>query len=740
MELTFGEQIKIILKRKNMTIRQLAELVEVQTGKPMSRQNLTQKLNRDNFQEQDMKEVAQALGCVVKISVIDPAEASAQNAVIPQTAEAVRERRPAEAGRQEAAEKGKPEKRRSAGRLRTGRHSVHGPEAPAQEDGREETAGRLAREEAAVTRQPVSEGQEVYPAPGNTASEDDVDAGVLKEIEMALMESIQKELYPEDREKPGTGEVQEEDALAWARQKPLVWPTLTVPAMVAGRGGRALPSADGERQDGGGSLSEAEELPAGGGSEEARAGGPEAEMPAEGGEQEKARAGEPEGGALSEAEALPFEEELFSDPEDLEDISLQEETEDLEDLEFFDLQDFYGEKISQVSAPYVMKRETAQEDSGPGEKEASFKKEMPFKKERWGRKEGRMKEMAAPESETGGLDRIPEGGGDVSFASAPYVIPREPEPAGIETIIKEETAAEQPDRSPLFGSGAEKDVSPAPEEGTQEEAEEELAPMPRIPGSFSGSRGDISSVSAPYVIPREPEEAPPSKPMGEAGYWQEAEEEETAGRPMLPPQESAEEPEEEEEPLSPDLEEKIASWDAAVKRRLENPFLRALEGRARRGGKRAEPERNGRQAGAGRTEPKLKIVPEAAAGGEPRPAGRTDPQNRAEEADGLPGRAQAEALAERQEDGREDADTQVRPAKRRQEEPLDLQGPALDPVTGKEYETNTVKHHPTQPDMLLVYDQDEHRWIVQAERAFLNFQINKRALLGKDYEPPVYLD
>ena len=64
MELTFGEQIKIILKRKNMTIRQLAELIEVQTGKPMSRQNLTQKLNRDNFQEQDMREVAQALGCL----------------------------------------------------------------------------------------------------------------------------------------------------------------------------------------------------------------------------------------------------------------------------------------------------------------------------------------------------------------------------------------------------------------------------------------------------------------------------------------------------------------------------------------------------------------------------------------------------------------------------------------------------------------------------------------------------
>ena len=86
MELTFGEQIKIMLKRKNMTIRQLAELVEVQTGKPMSRQNLTQKLNRDNFREQDMKEIAQALGCAVKISVIDQAEPSAQGAAAAQAA------------------------------------------------------------------------------------------------------------------------------------------------------------------------------------------------------------------------------------------------------------------------------------------------------------------------------------------------------------------------------------------------------------------------------------------------------------------------------------------------------------------------------------------------------------------------------------------------------------------------------------------------------------------------------
>lgn len=55
LELTFGEQVKIVLNRKDMTIKQLAEMIEERTGKKMSRQNLTQRLARDNFQEQDMR-------------------------------------------------------------------------------------------------------------------------------------------------------------------------------------------------------------------------------------------------------------------------------------------------------------------------------------------------------------------------------------------------------------------------------------------------------------------------------------------------------------------------------------------------------------------------------------------------------------------------------------------------------------------------------------------------------------
>ena len=63
LDLTFGEQVKIVLSRKGMTIKELAEIIEAETGKKMSRQNLTQRLGRDNFQEQDMRMIAKILDC-----------------------------------------------------------------------------------------------------------------------------------------------------------------------------------------------------------------------------------------------------------------------------------------------------------------------------------------------------------------------------------------------------------------------------------------------------------------------------------------------------------------------------------------------------------------------------------------------------------------------------------------------------------------------------------------------------
>ena len=57
MSITMGEKIKIILGRRNMTISQLAE----KTGQ--SRQNMSNKMARDNFSEKDLLAIAEALDC-----------------------------------------------------------------------------------------------------------------------------------------------------------------------------------------------------------------------------------------------------------------------------------------------------------------------------------------------------------------------------------------------------------------------------------------------------------------------------------------------------------------------------------------------------------------------------------------------------------------------------------------------------------------------------------------------------
>lgn len=57
MPLTMGEKIRILLKRKKMTIAELAKAIEI------SSQNLSNKLSRDNFSEQDLRQIAGALGC-----------------------------------------------------------------------------------------------------------------------------------------------------------------------------------------------------------------------------------------------------------------------------------------------------------------------------------------------------------------------------------------------------------------------------------------------------------------------------------------------------------------------------------------------------------------------------------------------------------------------------------------------------------------------------------------------------
>ena len=57
MPLTFAEKIKVMLTRRNMTLAQLAD----KTGQ--SRQNLSNKMARDNFTEKEMIVIAEALDC-----------------------------------------------------------------------------------------------------------------------------------------------------------------------------------------------------------------------------------------------------------------------------------------------------------------------------------------------------------------------------------------------------------------------------------------------------------------------------------------------------------------------------------------------------------------------------------------------------------------------------------------------------------------------------------------------------
>ena len=57
MSLSMGEKIRILLKRRKMTISELA--ISIGT----SNQNLSNKLTRDNFSEQDLHKIAEAFGC-----------------------------------------------------------------------------------------------------------------------------------------------------------------------------------------------------------------------------------------------------------------------------------------------------------------------------------------------------------------------------------------------------------------------------------------------------------------------------------------------------------------------------------------------------------------------------------------------------------------------------------------------------------------------------------------------------
>ena len=61
MEMTVAEKIRLIMGRRKMTLGELA------TASGQSRQNLSNKMTRDNFTEKDILALAKALDCDVKI-------------------------------------------------------------------------------------------------------------------------------------------------------------------------------------------------------------------------------------------------------------------------------------------------------------------------------------------------------------------------------------------------------------------------------------------------------------------------------------------------------------------------------------------------------------------------------------------------------------------------------------------------------------------------------------------------
>jgi len=65
VKLTNSEKIKLLLSRKGLTITDFAPMVDT------TRQNLTNKLSRDNFTEKNLQLIASALDCTFESYFID---------------------------------------------------------------------------------------------------------------------------------------------------------------------------------------------------------------------------------------------------------------------------------------------------------------------------------------------------------------------------------------------------------------------------------------------------------------------------------------------------------------------------------------------------------------------------------------------------------------------------------------------------------------------------------------------
>ena len=219
-DLTFGEQVKIILGRKGMTIKQLAELIEEKTGKKMSRQNLTQRLGRDNFQEQDMRMIASILECPFRLSIMTvDAQPQRSTAALERAAaartEAVERRADMELEQESAELRMETEPEREIVELRAETEPEQETvELRAETEPEQETVELRAEtepeQETVELRADIESGQEAEPAPG--AGERDMTIGELYDMHRELaaleesvkagepVEEIRKELEKPKRE------------------------------------------------------------------------------------------------------------------------------------------------------------------------------------------------------------------------------------------------------------------------------------------------------------------------------------------------------------------------------------------------------------------------------------------------------------------------------------------------------------------------------------------------------------
>ena len=190
-----------------MTIKQLAELIEEKTGKKMSRQNLTQRLGRDNFQEQDMRMIASILECPFRLSIMTvDAQPQRSTAALERAAaartEAVERRADMELEQESAELRMETEPEREIVELR--------PETEPERETVELRAETEPEQETVELRADIESGQEAEPAPG--AGERDMTIGELYDMHRELaaleesvkagepVEEIRKELEKPKRE------------------------------------------------------------------------------------------------------------------------------------------------------------------------------------------------------------------------------------------------------------------------------------------------------------------------------------------------------------------------------------------------------------------------------------------------------------------------------------------------------------------------------------------------------------